>query len=95
MENINRPVPITFREGRNQNFVEWKHEFNNLESLRNYMRIKMIRWISLRTFIRPIDKMITLKSFVTPEDLTQENYKWLQDSSLPAEKFIIVNYRKS
>ena len=95
MENINKPVPITFREGHNQGFVEWKQEFDNLESLRNYMRIKMIKWISLRMFVRPIEKMITLKSYVTPADLTPENYRWLQDSSLPDEKFIVVNYRSS
>jgi hypothetical protein len=95
MENINKPLPITFREGQNQGFVEWKQEFNNLESLKNYMRIKMINRISLRTFVGPIDKMITLKSHVTPADLTQENYRWLQDSSLPDEKFIMVNYRRS
>jgi hypothetical protein len=95
MENINKPLPITFREGQNQDFVEWKQEFNDLESLKNYMRFKMINRISLRAFVRPIDKMITLKSFVTPADLTQENYRWLQDSSLPNEKFIMVNYRRS
>jgi hypothetical protein len=95
MEKINKPVQITFREGQNQGLVEWKQEFNDLESLRNYMRIKMIKWISLRTFVRPIDKMITLKSYVTPADLTQENYRWLQDANLSDEKFIVVNYRRS
>lgn len=95
MENICKPVPITFREGQSQGFIEWKQEFNSLDSLRNYMRIKMIKWISLRVFVRPIDKMVTLKSYVTPADLTQENYRWLQDSSLPDEKFIMVNYRRS
>jgi hypothetical protein len=95
MENTNKPMPITFREGQPQNFVEWKQEFDNIESLRNYMRLKMIKWISLRMFVRPLEKTITLKSYVTPADLTIDNYKWLQESTLPDEKFIMVNYRRS
>lgn len=95
MENIQKTMPITFREGLNQGFVEWKHEFNNLESLKNYMRIKMIKTISLRVFVPPMHKMITLKSYVSPADLTPENYSWLQDSNLADEKFILVNYRRS
>jgi hypothetical protein len=95
MENINKSIPITFRESQPQGFMEWKHEFDNLDSLRNYMRIKMIKWISLRMFVRSIEKMITLKSYVTPSDITPDNYRWLTDSSLPDEKFIVVNYRRS
>lgn len=91
--NMNKSLPITFREGRNHNFVEWKQEFENLESLRNYLRIKMIRLISLRVFVQPLEKTITLKSYVTPSDLTVENYRWLQESKLQGEKFIMVNYR--
>lgn len=93
MKNLIKPMPITFREGRNQNFVEWKQEFENLESLRNYLRIKMIKLISLRVFVQPLDKTITLKSYVTPSDLTADNYRWLQESRLPEEKFIMVNHR--
>jgi hypothetical protein len=95
MENTNKPMPITFREGQHQNFIEWKQEFDNIESLRNYMRLKMIKWISLRMFVRPLEKTITLKSYVTPADLTVENYKWLQESTLPDEKYIMVNYRRN
>lgn len=61
MEKNGKPIAITFREGRKQDFVEWKKEFDNLESLRNYLRIKMIKWISLRMFVRGLEKMITLK----------------------------------
>jgi hypothetical protein len=93
MKNLIKPMPITFREGRSQNYVEWKQEFDNLESLRNYLRIKMIKLISLRVFVQPLEKTITLKSYVTPSDLTSENYRWLQESSLPEEKFIMVNHR--
>jgi len=94
MENINKPIPITFREGRHQNYTEWKQEFNNLESLKNYLRIRMIQLISLRMFVQPLEKTITLKSYVTPSDLTADNYRWLQDSDFPDEKFIMVNYRR-
>jgi hypothetical protein len=93
MKNLIKPMPITFREGRSQNYVEWKKEFDNLESLRNYLRIKMIKLISLRVFVQPLEKTITLKSYVTPSDLTAENYRWLQESRLPEEKFIMVNHR--
>jgi hypothetical protein len=93
MENNNKPMPITFREGRNQNYIEWKQDFDNLESLRNYLRIKMIKIISLRVFVQPLDKTITLKSYVSPSDLTAENYRWLQESRLPGDKFIMVNHR--
>jgi hypothetical protein len=93
MEKMHEPMPITFREGRHQNYIEWKQEFDNLESLRNYLRIKMIKLISLRVFVQPLDKTITLKSYVTPSDLTAENYRWLQESRLPEEKFIMVNHR--
>ncbi len=55
----------------------------------------MIKLISLRMFVEPLEKTITLKSYVTPSDLTAENYRWLQESSLPDEKFIVVNYRRS
>jgi hypothetical protein len=94
MENMNKPVPVTFRAGHDQDFVEWKHEFSDMESLRNYMKLKMIRNISLRVFVRPIDKMITLKSFVTPSELTTDNYKWLLDADSADEKFIVVNHRR-
>jgi hypothetical protein len=94
MKNKNKPVPITFREGQHQNWVEWKKEFDNLESLKNYLRIRMIKSISLRMFVQPLDKVITLKSYVTPADLTVDNYRWLQESTIPDEKFIMVNYRR-
>lgn len=95
MENKNKPVPITFREGQHQNYIEWKQEFDNLDSLRNYLRIRMIKWISLRMFVGPLEKIITLKSYVTPADLTMENYRWLQESTWPDEKFIMVNWKRS
>jgi hypothetical protein len=93
MKNLIKPMPITFREKCSQNYVEWKQEFDNLESLRNYLRIKMIKLISLRVFVQPLDKTITLKSYVSPSDLTVENYRWLQESRIPEEKFILVNRR--
>jgi hypothetical protein len=95
MEKNNKPVPITFREGRHQNYIEWKHEFDNLESLKNYLRIRMIKLISLRMFVEPLEKTITLKSYVAPSDLTAENYRWLQESRMPDEKFIMVNIRRT
>lgn len=95
MDNLHKSVPITFREGNKQHLVEWTKEFSNIESLRNYMRVKMIQNISLRVFVRPMDKMITLKSYIQPADLTMDNYKWLLDSESSGEKFIVVNYRRS
>ena len=94
METTAKQVAITFRERQDQSFIEWKQEFENLESLRNYMRIKMIRWISLRMFVQGINKIITMKSYFSPGELTQENYRWLMDGSLADEKFILVNHRR-
>jgi hypothetical protein len=93
MENMAKQIAITFRERQNQSFVEWKQEFENLESLRNYMRIKMIKWISLRMFVQGVNKIITLKSYFTPGELTLENYRWLLDSNFPDERFILINNR--
>ena len=94
MENRAKQTAITFREKQNQGLIEWKREFENLESLRNYLRIKMIRWISLRMFVQGVNKIITLKSYFTPGELTLENYRWLMDNSPADEKFILVNHRR-
>ena len=94
MGNRVKHIAITFRERQDQGLIEWKQEFENLESLRNYLRIKMIKWISLRMFVQGVNKIITLKSYFMPGELTPENYKWLMDEGSADEKFILVNHRR-
>jgi hypothetical protein len=86
---------VFFKEEDPHNGKEWHMEFDNLECLRNYLRIKTIQRFSLRAFVDGLGKLMTIKSYITPNELTQENYIWLQDKIAPGDKFIVVNFKRS
>ena len=95
MEIQQHKTMVFFREGDQQNGKIWNKEFDNLECLRNYLRFKTIRRLSLRTFVDGLGKLMTVKSHITPNELTQENYIWLQENDDSGDKFIMVNFRRS
>ena len=86
---------VFFREENRQSSKAWQMEFDNLECLKNYLRFKTIRRFSLRTFVEGLGKLMTIKSYITPNELTQENFMWLKENSTSGNKFIVVNYRSS
>ncbi len=86
---------VFFKEGDHNGSKVWNKEFDNLECLRNYLRIKTIQRFSLRTFVDGLGKLMTIKSHMTPNELTQENYLWLQEQDDPGDKFIMVNFKRS
>ena len=86
---------VFFKEENRQSGKAWQMEFDNLESLKNYLRFKTIRRFSLRTFVEGLGKLMTIKSYITPNELTQDNYMWLKENSASGDKFILVNYRRS
>jgi len=94
MKTHSNTFPITFKEGQKDKMKVWNYRFENLESLRNYLKIKMIQRVSIRAFVSGLNKMVTLKSYIAPNDLTEENYNWLSEGGSDEEKFIMVNYRR-
>jgi hypothetical protein len=95
METTKKKTIVSFRYGDSENRQIWNKEFDNLESLRNYLRVKTIQRLSIRTFVEGLGKLMTIKSYITPNELTQENFIWFQDSNSPEEKFIVVNCKRS
>jgi len=95
METKKNKTLVYFQEGDQLTGKTWNKEFDNLECLRNYLRIKTISRFSLRTFVDGLGKLMTVKSHITPNDLTQDNYMWLQENTSSQEKFIVVNYKRS
>jgi len=94
MEKGQYKATVFFREEGRQKDKMWQMDFDNLECLRNYLRIKTIDRISLRTFVDGLGKFMTIKSFITPNELTQENYTWLREEMAHGDKFIAVNSRR-
>jgi hypothetical protein len=90
METRSKTNLIIFREKQQEGFSEWSQELGDLECLRNYLKTKRIGRISLRTFLSPLNKFITIKSYVTPQQLTSDNYLWLIDYSENEARFISI-----
>jgi len=95
MEKELNKARVFFREEGWKNGKSWHREFESLEGLKNYLKFKTIQRLSLRTFVDGLGKLMTIKSHITPNELTQDNYSWLQDDTASGNKFIVVNYRKS
>ena len=95
MEKELNKALVFFKEEDQKNGKAWHMEFDSLECLKNYLRFKTIQRFSLRTFVDGLGKLMTIKSHITPNELTQENYMWLQEDTASGEKYIVVNYRRS
>ena len=94
MGNEQHKTVVFFKEGDQQGGKVWNREFDNLECLRNYLRFKTIQRVSLRTFVEGLGKLMTVKSHITPNELTQDNYMWLQENDSSGDKFIVVNLKR-
>jgi len=83
---------ILFREKQQDGFSEWSREIGDVESLRNYLRTSRIGRVSLRTFLSPLNRFVTIKSWVTPDQLTHDNFLWLINNPGNEERFININH---
>ena len=95
MENISQINLIIFREKHREGFSEWSQELGDLECLRHYLKTKRIGRISLRTYLMSLNRFVTIKSYVTPEQLTSDNYLWLINYPENESRFISVVHKGS